>query len=376
MSGEEAVVTALVDVRLPRAEPLGAGLVAPELQQRLDFGHALLGSGRGGGIGRTAPRQRRRISARVGIGQGLEGPRGVVHRVGVGPGQDIHRRPGGGSGRSQAVETCVELVAALHLERGPLGGERVEPGVDLRPGRLGVGELRVEDRGADPLPIRLAPDLGMGRPCVRARAARLVVGEHSSDHAARDGDARGDEAPPRWPLLQRVEQLLHRREAARDLLRQPAAQRLHHGARHRPTRAHLDPARTRVGRQLLHRLALDRPLAEQGLVQRDAERELIRARVVAAPDELLRSHVRRRAQGVPGLGELLVAPIPGDLGRSGHRRIDGARQAEVEHPHASVVGEHHVVRLEVAVDQPLPVRRGQPPPRLDEGAQDRGNAAL
>ena len=94
----------------------------------------------------------------------------------------------------------------------------------------------------------------------------------------------------------------------------------------------------------------------QTLVQGDAEGELVALRGDARSRELLRGHVRRRPEQRAGGGETRRRRAL-FLGRGGTAALVGARQPEVHHPHATVCTEHHVVRLEVAMDQPLGVRR-------------------
>ena len=117
-----------------------------------------------------------------------------------------------------------------------------------------------------------------------------------------------------------------------------------------------------------------RPAAVQRLVQRDAEAELIGARVERLAAELLGRHVRRRADERAGLGH-------------GRRRRDGAstalptsggsdrllrepREPEVHDAHGAVAPDHDVLGLEVAVDDAGRVRRRQPAPGGDEHVQD------
>ncbi len=94
--------------------------------------------------------------------------------------------------------------------------------------------------------------------------------------------------------------------------------------------------------QLRHRLALERQSPREHLVERDAEREEIRAPVDLAARELLGRHVRRRAEHHAGLGL---------------RRIGDARDAEVRHLHGVALRLVHDVRgLDVAVDDAHGVR--------------------
>ena len=91
--------------------------------------------------------------------------------------------------------------------------------------------------------------------------------------------------------------------------------------------------------------SLERHVPGQHLVEHDADRPDIGARVRGLPAHLLRRHVGRRAEG-----RVLRRQL---------QRIDERRQAEVEDAHA-VLGQDHVARLDVAVDDALRVRLGEP----------------
>ncbi len=102
------------------------------------------------------------------------------------------------------------------------------------------------------------------------------------------------------------------------------------------------------------RVARERPPARGHLVEHDAQREDVRALVDRLALGLLRGHVRDGADdaslGRHGRGgRRVVARQAGRLAQLG--------QAEVEHLDAAVVGDHHVVGLEVAVHDPLLVGR-------------------
>ncbi len=130
------------------------------------------------------------------------------------------------------------------------------------------------------------------------------------------------------------------------------------------------------------------------LVERDDERELVRAGVEREALVLLGSHVhrrsdedagaserravgaRRRADRV-GLGRLVVVRARvgarNAVAQRSRRRALGvgiAREPEVDDTDTAVVSDNHVVRFEVAVDEPGGVRRGQPFPRRQEDAHD------
>jgi hypothetical protein len=107
----------------------------------------------------------------------------------------------------------------------------------------------------------------------------------------------------------------------------------------------------------------------QRLEQRHREGELVGARIDAAVAELLRCHVRRRAHDGAvvdaGGGERRRGRRGRDLRHLGgadplELAITREREAEVEHDHATVAGEHDVAGLEVAVDQASCVGRREP----------------
>ncbi len=140
-------------------------------------------------------------------------------------------------------------------------------------------------------------------------------------------------------LLERA--LDHARERARDVVAQLA---------HRPRRVLEDRGQHRqVG------AAAERPLARRHLVEQDPEREDVRAVVDGQPLRLLRRHVGDRPDDASVLGDRLrlaqraVAhdAVVAQLG-----------EAEVEHLEPAVGREHHVLGLQVAVQDALAVRRG------------------
>ena len=88
-----------------------------------------------------------------------------------------------------------------------------------------------------------------------------------------------------------------------------------------------------------------RRLSGKQLVQHQAERVDVGPRGRALPGELLRRHVSRRAH------DDAAFPIALDVGE--------AREAEVGDPRATAFVDHHVGRLEIAVQHAAVVRRGQ-----------------
>ena len=119
--------------------------------------------------------------------------------------------------------------------------------------------------------------------------------------------------------------------------------------------------RRRLGRrrQVLHRdldrrVAVERRLAGEELVEDDAERVEIGALVDLGAARLLGREVLRRAD---------------DRARLGHLARAGARDPEVGHLDAAFAVDEDVVRLDVAVDDPVPVREARA--RRGSGARTR-----
>ena len=106
------------------------------------------------------------------------------------------------------------------------------------------------------------------------------------------------------------------------------------------------------------RRAAERPAADEQLVEHDPEREQIRSRVHRLAADLLRRHVRQRADHLALDRERCcdrrcLRRVRGRLRRSGRC------EPEVEHLHAALACDHHVGWLEVAVHDSALVRSGQ-----------------
>lgn len=132
-------------------------------------------------------------------------------------------------------------------------------------------------------------------------------------------------------------------------------------------------------------VAPERGHAEECLPQRGTERVLIGGAGERAPHVLLGRHVAGGAEHHAVLGDV-VARVEGRsraerVGRAGLGGVVvlGLGQAEVgdlagASLAAVVLGQDHVGRLEVAVQQALVVRRGQAAPGVDERREDLGPA--
>jgi hypothetical protein len=117
-------------------------------------------------------------------------------------------------------------------------------------------------------------------------------------------------------------------------------------------------------------------LPVERFVERDAESELVRARVGSAAIELLWRHVRGRADHRPSAREpafwiRMAIRRWGGVGRL-VRKLHGQRHAEVHDEDAAVFAQQHVLRLEVAVDEPGRVCGRQPSSGLDQHPYDLG----
>jgi hypothetical protein len=104
-------------------------------------------------------------------------------------------------------------------------------------------------------------------------------------------------------------------------------------------------------------LALEGPDPREHLVQHDAESPNIRSGIDRLAHELFGRHVSERPDEMPLPGQFL---LPGGSARILRTRylLRVLRQAEVEHLHARL-GQHDVTRLQVPVNDPGPVGRGE-----------------
>ena len=247
-------------------------------------------------------------------------------------------------GAPRAVGARLLVGAAADHGRAARGGLRdrlvdqaglPDPGLAGDRDHAGAPRLGRAERAAQLLQLRLAPD------------DRLAVGGERGD-----GDARGAAQP--------VERVAHGGRVRRAVLRALGQQRQHE--RVEPGR---DPRRVARGRLGLRVAVLReqrdgvgagerRPPAQQ-LPQRRAERIEVGLR-------------QRRGAGAL-LGRLVVRRPRGGGGAAG--RIAGDhRDAEVAEARAAVGAEPDVVRLDVAVDDPVGVGVGERVGERPAGAQD------
>ena len=263
--------------------------------------------------------------------------------------------------RAQPEAFSAVVVHDAEHDRPAVGRERGRCGqlVDVELRRAGYGNHQAHRRRRP----------GRGRDPADGEERREQ--QRNARHGPRDPRCalHGPNAPlVRDRLVARLGNPLQlERQVARRL---PALGRLlGHAASHEPVegaRGHRRQAgnRSRIfledrGDQAGLAFALEGPLCGQHLVQQGAEGEDVAARVGLLPLELLGRHVLKRADDHPLRGQ-----------RRGHRRRRGqigaaarpgqgrASQAEVEQLGARL-RQHDVARLEIAVDHPLAVGRGQ-----------------
>ncbi len=344
---------------------------------------------------------------RVALDEGEESPLGLVGVVGL-----------AGDHRLRGVEQgAVSLGEIRSQQRGPLerGARvvaRVEPALEQREPEVGGGERRLYlhrvSKGVHRLAVhavveRLLPraeggeglrargrggrqrgEGGDGRRRARRRGRRRRLRSPRPEPPRRshrddaDRERREENQPEararaayggrnvrrrrgRLALRQRFEQRPAVRVTRRRVLLEAAKD--HRLERRRHPRLEAGRRHGRVafdGDEDLERtLPRERPTSGGELVEHDAAREDVGARVEGATLGLLGRHVAGRAEDLAlgGEGGLHL----GDVGRGGRR----GGETEVEHLHHPLLGQHDVVRLEIAVHHALRVgareRRGDPP---------------
>jgi hypothetical protein len=358
------------------------------------------GADRGGRLGPVT--QPRRVATR----RELRQPGARDHRLldgsRVGAGERVEQGGEAGAvlveaGARRAGEVGVEGVVDVGLaaDRGaggsPVGGVASESGAGAGPGVGGVGDADGRERGADRLGARRVPDLGDARALVVARCDGALVGDPLRGPRAGGGEGerggRGDpELAAAGVAAERVDERGHRRvagvsrlaEAAADELCDPAGDA--GGAR----RLADDPAGVIGGRQL----GGERRVAVEGVVERDAEAELIAGLAGELAAKCLGGHEERGAEHAAGrrevLAEHVAARAAGDRFAGGQHvardrslgvvgaclGLAGAGEAEVHDADAAVVADEHVAGLEVAVDHAGGVGGGESVAGGDERGDD------
>ena len=307
----------------------------------------------------------------------------VLHR------KDVVQRP------VVALRPQVEAVLDLHqLDRDaePLAGladaaleHRRDPQRAPDFGDRGAFAFERKCRGArrDAQPADLAEDVqellgqAVGEVLVVLVAAQVGEGEHRDRRRVLRSRLRGGGPGCFQRLLHPAEivvQLERRLEAVARLLLEAAADDAIELAG--KLRAQLGERGRRVAQNgradIGGRVAGEGAAAARQLVDHDPEGEEIGARVGRLAADLLGRHVRHRAHDLADRGDRPVERLrDGEIGRDcGHSRLG---QPEVEHFETPVPGQHHVGRLEVAMDDPALVRRRQRVGQRDGQLQDAGH---
>jgi hypothetical protein len=271
----------------------------------------------------------------------------------------------------EASETEVEggqrlamMLVGVGAGAGP-GGEPASLPVagdaqDLGPAR---GAVEAGEGGRPGAAQRPVPGARVQVEVAGARGDRVVdVADRVRRHAADQRETSDGEDPsarPRGHGGQRGEQRGHVRVALLRVDRQPAAQRGLDALGHpRVAGRRAQLALDDVGGEVGQRLPSEGTLAVQGLPQGDAEAELVGARVDPGRHELLRGHVRGRAEQHAGDRDVDRRSTASGVGEHrglvgpGERLVGGrAGDAEVEDASArdpGLEGDEHVVGLEVA----------------------------
>ena len=268
----------------------------------------------------------------------------------------------------------AELAGDLgeQLVRAAVAHHRL-PRDDAQRAHLGDGGDQLLGEPLDEV-VGAAAEVGERQHRQRRRGARVrdAAGDAAGEAALGDADARhrlGDGALEPFVGRRRGRFAAHRVEVAAELLGGAVAQLdgLLQAAVDERTQAtgQLAPQGVGEGRlvaqdggeHLRRRAALERVAAGRHLEEHDAERKDVGARVHRLAARLLGGHVAGGAEHRPLLGQVAAGAAAGDLGLV--VAADRLGDAEVEHLDAAVAGDHHVVGLEVAVEDALAVRRGE-----------------
>jgi hypothetical protein len=319
----------------------------------------------------------------------------VLHHPVIGSRELGRERSQPGEATAQARHAQIQELTGLHASHSG-GGARLA--VHGHPGRrvgieaalhaskrvVRVGFAGRAEGRVHLLLARVVPD-----PCelwLRARAERRLSRPQHDDGAGGERDqqhtGRRHEAAPaesRGIVLQSREERDHGRVAVGRSQRQPPDDDLPQPAGDVAACAGAaDLAGAYAGHERGEVVPLEGRLAVERLVEADAVAELVGAGVGAFAGELLGRHVLRRADQPSVLGQRCLEPArSGSAGRGfaeahggGHGPCGRLRHAEVDDTGASVESHEHVVRLEVTVDEPRVVRRGEPASGLHEHGDD------
>ena len=321
------------------------------------------------------------------------GSRGALEDQGVRFAQHLHDR-------GELVVTSVEACRS-QIERGfvlavvdvgrPAGrlapaGDRVGVGVEGRLHRLGglldVRKLGVGERRVDPLASVVVPRRLPRRAVVVAR--HREAGRRQRGHEREPTEAV--HRPPttgRSRRIETIDQVVHRSEPAPWIGLESPHERAPNVAWHLDVAGDSPHLPTVLGAGERENVVTgERSLAVERLVERRTQPELIRLREHDTA-VLLGSHVCGRAHHRAGGGQRVVRAIrAGFLARLGRAvvaspgRAGSSGEAQVEHDDLAFVVDHHVLGLEVAVDEPGPMRRGESSTRGTEELDELGPGRL
>ncbi|MCO5170068.1 MAG: hypothetical protein M9894_27345 [Planctomycetes bacterium] len=212
------------------------------------------------------------------------------------------------------------------------------------------------DGGASP-----ARRTSSGAPGRAGGGARAGVAGDDARRAGGAGASRPAAPPGPGRLLQRAPPGRRVGRPLRPVAAQGERDGAGHDRRHVGRRAleRRGVLRGQLPEEALRRVGLVRRAPGQRLVEDGRQRPQVGARVDLVARGLLGAHVAQGADDPPRLGHVGA--------RVAARRLG---DPEVEEPHVPVVGQHDVVGLEVAVDDPRRVRLGQRLERLLPERQD------
>ena len=258
--------------------------------------------------------QRRRVRAAVQRRQGHPHVHRTLHHLHVRRRVQPRQRPqvlqAPGEARHPQVHQRLRLLpaqlrrlAAVAVHRQPRRAVLVDLAPRQRPRVRRVDRPAGHERPLRPrlhlrVPYADQPRRTAGAALHRRRRRLLAPDEPDDQHPRQRRRARAEQpavAPLHAAPRDLGEQRVHAGEACVPVRRQPADTHAMQPPRHRAAGRRRRPARqVDRERERLDRVAVERALAVQRLPQRDAEAELVGARVDARARVLLRRHVRRR----------------------------------------------------------------------------------
>jgi hypothetical protein len=333
---------------------------------------------------------------RASVGASIERRELVVDRARA---QD-RRCVGLREGLERRFDRALRVVEALHRGAVHRSGRRLRASLfgGLTRARAGAAQMRGEpvDRREEQ-PGGVVADAGVGakqggadRRAARGREGRVRRGVLGAERGARGLCARrrragGEERAQRerrdrrerdqgrlnscaCRRRERLEPGAHRRRASLGVCGEGGA---HRAVEPRSDAGDLRGAAVDRGEQGVDRGRLEGAAVSERFVERDGERVEVRALGGAVAAEGLGGHVEGRSEEAAGEGE---GGVIDDRGALAGLREHRAREPEVREPRA-VGADDDVVWLDVAVQQPSLVRRGEPIADRAHDGHDRRCAA-